>query len=45
MAKEGQAYVMKKMKETILTNPQMNEVAQKQLSEKIPKRISSKSHR
>lgn len=43
MAKEGQAYVMKKMKETVLTNPQMNEVAQKQLSEKFQKEYQAKA--
>ena len=43
MAKEGQAYVMKKMKEAILNNPQMDEVAQIQLSEKFQKEYQSKT--
>ena len=43
MAKEVHAYVMKKMKEAILTNPQMDEVAQKQLSEKFQKEYQSKA--
>ena len=35
--------LMKKMKEAILTNPQMDEVAQKQLSEKFQKEYQSKA--
>ncbi len=42
MAKDGQTYVMKKMKEAMLANPQMDEVTKKQIIEKFQKEYQEK---
>lgn len=42
MAQEGKTYVMKKMEAAIMANPQMDEITQKQLSEKFQKEYQAK---
>lgn len=42
IAQEGKTYVMKKMEAAIMANPQMDEITQKQLSEKFQKEYQAK---